>query len=77
MALFREFKPRKASYGFDTSIRQDTFLKTANVISNVLGDQPDDKWFMEITGYTTPQALKVYINDAELYEQFMSVNDTL
>jgi hypothetical protein len=65
---FREFKPRKSKYGFQTSLSLD-ILDVSELILMAIG-KPDGKtWFIETNTNMGASELKIYIQDTSVYER--------
>lgn len=76
--LLKEFKPRKAKYGFSASIGAYNMLEVSELILLSIG-KPEPKseaWFMEYTGSYGASDLKVYVNDITVYERLKAANQS-
>lgn len=72
MMLLKEFKPRKAKYGFSTTLGVYNMLDVSEIILQTLGkpEPKSDAWFMEFSASYGASDLKIYINDTPSYERF-------
>lgn len=68
--MLREFKPRKAKYGFTTGVYSD-ILDVSEVILMAIGkpDKKGEAWFVEIKTNMGKCDMSVYINDVAVYER--------
>lgn len=75
---FTETKPRKAKYGFRTSISIVEIMQMGDFAKSIFGTNDysgKDYWFEIPSSYTSGIHVNVYINDEVLYEKFKAVND--
>jgi hypothetical protein len=78
MALYGEFKPRKAKFGFNTYISERDIAKKVVFMNSVLGEPREGVWFLEMkAGMSALVELRIYIDDAQLAETFRKANSEL
>lgn len=74
----REFKPKKAKFGFEEHFGNYNWLQVAAMINQVTEGIPPSPttWFVEMNTSMGNCSVKLYINDEALYWHFKLVNPT-
>jgi hypothetical protein len=86
MGLLREMTPRKAKYGFTSSIGTSNFVDLGAFISDILGkptrylpipvgEKDTRAWWVDLIVSNGNAKISVYINDEDLYNKFLNANN--